>query len=183
MSAGQEACEGPSPTPALEPPAVTLRLQIRYPRKLNWSFLQAGMPPVWSLTLHNRGPRRATNLNLRLQLPGFLDTGLWPLPALAPRARRTVKLAGLPWVLRDLEAAMRLTDTRQSHLLLEIAGRTLKLPVEVLAADEWCAGVAWDGDQFCRLEDLRFEYQRYAAVPQRQPDGLSRPRGARAART
>jgi hypothetical protein len=135
--------------------AGAFRLRVTYLRKLNWSFLQAGMHPIWELTLQNEGPRAAADLLLRLHLGDDLGTGTGPLDTgpvrlddLAPGTTLAVDTSRLPWVRRDVEAALRLDGPRHTHWHLQVAGHTVQLPVEVLAPDEWCAGVGWDGRQF-----------------------------------
>jgi len=133
-----------APTPICgicKQPAENLAIKITYMRKVNWSLLRAGVPLIWKLIFCNCDSAPAVDLTLRISLPNYLDTGNVSLPEIAPGNTYEDDFPDLPWILRDFEAALQLTNRLETHLEVEVGGKKAKCPIELLTPDEWCHGV------------------------------------------
>jgi formylglycine-generating enzyme required for sulfatase activity len=121
---------------------MALEIQVRYQRRLNWSLLRAGIPFVRSITVSNDGPEESVPLEIRLRLPGYVDSEPTPL-IIAPVAAgttRTVPLERMVYWKVDYERAVLLGYPFRSDLIVIVNGARLAFPVNVLMADEWLPG-------------------------------------------
>ena len=135
--------------------STSLTIEIEYMAKVNWSLLRSGLPLIWKLAVRNRGVASAGDLSLRIRLPDYLDTGPVPLPEIAPGKKYFLDLQALPWIQQDFRAAVQFNHKHREKLQIEIGEHVAVCPIDLLTANEWCAGVACveydDGNYAFRL--------------------------------
>ena len=147
--------------------ACCLRVTIAYLPRLNWSLLRAGVPLIWRLAVENCGAAAVAGCALRIELPGFLDSGAIALRELAPGETLELDAARLPWVRRDFARAAQLTRDEETslHLTLRasdgpLVGSALRAglcPLTLLPPDEWVPGLRYDDERAAFALDPRLD--------------------------
>ncbi len=120
-------------------------LELSFLREINWSVLRGGIPFVWSLKVHNADAKPLGAFTLRMAVPGYLECADIRVPALPSGAVHEVRPKDLAWRV-DYDAAARRHHTADEFLHVTNDGRTARHLVQILAIEEWYAGVAAGDD-------------------------------------
>lgn len=131
-----------------EPALVSI--EIIYARKVNWSQVRAGIPPVLQLKMLLSEYLSDRTLEIDLSVDGFTAQSKRETVLLCPSKPTELKNIRLNW---DFYKAVHLSQTRHNTLRFKIRDSetnrraSIGLPLDLLALTEWdCAIAPGDGD-------------------------------------